>query len=299
MNNWESNYKDYLENQKHYSVLTIESYLKEIDDFLHYLKIECINIEQINYQVARGYIITLHNRKLSNRSIRHNISVLSGFYKFLQKKSVVISNPFELISLPKMEKKNPDFLYYDEFKKLIEVLEDKNDALSIRNRALIELLYATGIRVFEAVNIHINDINFHQDVILIKGKGSKYRYVPFNLVCRQSLIEYIEDARQELLKEKKETFLFINHLGNPLTERGVRDILKRVSISSSLNKQVYPHMLRHTFATHLLNEGADLRIVQELMGHSSLSATQIYTHVTTDRLKAVYLKAHPRKKNKN
>lgn len=294
MDNWINLYKQYLTNQKHYSDLTIKSYIYEIKEFELYLVVEDIKFDEIKYTNVRNYISSLHEKSIKNISIRHHLSVLRTFYRYLQDNGLVQTNPFELVSQPKVIQRIPDFLYYDEFETLVDSIEG-NTALDIRNRMIIELMYATGIRVFEAVNIKLEDINFDQNVIYIKGKGSKFRYVAFNHICEFYIKEYLQDSRKELMTNKNEhSYLFVNRLGDPITTRGVSDMLARVSLKSPLNKKVHPHMLRHSFATHLLDNGADLRIVQEMMGHASLSSTQIYTHVTTEKLQNTYNQAHPR-----
>ncbi len=296
MNNWIKSYQQYLEYQKRYSSHTIQSYLYEIMQFDDFLKKEQIAFDEIQYSIVRLYIIELHSNQMKNVTIRHRISVLRSFYHYLQQNKVMDWNPFELIVQPKTIKKIPDFLHYEEFEILVNSIQ-LDSPLDYRNRMILELLYATGIRVFEAVNIKLEDIDFDNCLILIKGKGNKQRYVVFNPICEYAIMEYLSEARNQLVKsQNKHTYLLVNHLGMPITTRGVRDILKRVSSSSPLNKPLHPHMLRHSFATGLIGEGADLRFVQEMMGHASLSSTQIYTHITTKQLKKIYQNSHPRQK---
>lgn len=300
MNNWIKQYIDYLKNLKQYSEDTILSYQKELQDFALFFKQSGLaSYNEINYSIVRGYIVTLHDRHLSNVTIRHHISVLRSFFRYLLENEIVENNPFELVSLPKTEKRIPDFLYYDEFEMLVESIDTTN-ALGKRNRMIFELLYASGMRVGEIITIKLEDIDFDQGLIMVVGKGLKTRYVPFNPICQQYIVEYIEDSRLELMTKYQEEhhYLLVNQYGRPMTERGVYDIIKRVSKQSPLQKQVHPHMLRHTFATHLLDQGADIRIVQEMLGHANLASTQIYTHVTMDKLKKTYLNAHPMAQDK-
>lgn len=300
MNNWIKQYIDYLKNLKQYSEDTILSYQKELQDFALFFKQSGLaSYNEINYSIVRGYIVTLHDRHLSNVTIRHHISVLRSFFRYLLENEIVENNPFELVSLPKTEKRIPDFLYYDEFEMLVESIDTTN-ALGKRNRMIFELLYASGMRVGEVITIKLEDIDFDQGLIMVVGKGSKTRYVPFNPICQQYIVEYIEDSRLELMTKYQEEhhYLLVNQYGRSMTERGVYDIIQRVSKQSPLQKQVHPHMLRHTFATHLLDQGADIRIVQEMLGHANLASTQIYTHVTMDKLKKTYLNAHPMAQDK-
>lgn len=203
------------------------------------------------------------------------------------------------ISLPKSEKKLPSFLYQEELEKLFHV-SDMTTPLGQRNQALLELLYATGIRVGECVKIRVSDIDFDIGTVFVTGKGNKERYVPFGSFAATALKTYIEDGRNSLLEktESQTNCLFLNVRGQPLTDRGIRFILNKMVEKTSLTVNIYPHKLRHTFATHMLNAGADLRTVQELLGHEHLSTTQIYTHVTKDYLRHVYMNSHPRAKKK-
>ncbi len=295
MKEWVNHYLNYLKNLKQYSGLTIKTYSTELEQFNFYCKKETFDqYNQIQYPHVRGYIVHLHDQQLSNLSIRHHISVLRSFFAYLLENEVVETNPFTLVSQPKTTKKMPDFLYYDEFEMLVDSI-DLTTPLGRRNQMIIELMYATGLRVSEAVNLKLTDIDFHQDLLVVKGKGGKTRYVPFNPICEQYVKAYIEDTRKELMDKSHEdhSYLFVNQYGRKITERGVYDILEKVSLNSPLKKKVHPHMLRHTFATHLLNEGADIRVVQEMMGHADLSSTQIYTHVTMDKLKKTYMSTHP------
>lgn len=204
-------------------------------------------------------------------------------------------NPFALASLPKKELSIPKFLYAEELEELFEV-SDTETPLGQRNQALLELMYATGIRVSECVNLQLTDIDFAVGTILVMGKGKKQRYIPFGSYAQDALITYIENGRKQLAEKTEEQshMVFLNAKGTPLTSRGVRYVLNELIKKASLTMRISPHILRHTFATHMLDEGADLRTVQELLGHENLSTTQIYTHVSKERLRSVYMKHHPR-----
>ena len=206
---------------------------------------------------------------------------------------IVKSNVFSLVSGPKKSKKLPRYFEYNELEELFKVPDDS--PLGQRDLLLLEMLYATGCRVGELVSIKVNDIDFGRKNILILGKGNKERYVTYGEYCEDALKKYLNDGYLSLNKNKIEE-LFINNNGGPLTERGVRYILDKLIKQTSINKSISPHMIRHSFATHLLNEGCDLLTVQKLLGHESIKATQIYTHVTTDRLKEVYYHSFPRAK---
>ena len=235
--------------------------------------------------------------KNNNSSIDRKLSSLRGFYKYLCKNNYVSNNIFNLISGPKKAKKLPRYFEYNELEELFDSIDIK-DAKGQRNLLILEMLYATGIRVGELVNIKINDINRSDRSILILGKGNKERIVSYGDYCEDILVKYLKDGRVDFNK-KNSDYLFLNHLGEKLTERGVRYILNEVIKNTSLTKSISPHMIRHSFATHLLNEGCDLIAVQKLLGHESISATQVYTHVSTDRLKEVYYNSFPRARKKD
>lgn len=286
-------YLEYLTVQKNYSDYTISSYHNDITDFYTFCKENSIFYLDITYSESKKYLMYLYEeKKEKSTSVSRKISSIRSFYRYLNNQNVVKSNPFQLLNLPKKEKKLPRYFEYNELLDLFEV-PDINTPLGKRNRLILEMLYATGVRVGELVNIKVSDINLNDKKITILGKGNKERIVYYNDVTSKYLKKYLSEARIKLNINKSD-YLFLNYRGGKLTTRGVQDVLNKIITKTSLNKKISPHMLRHSFATHLLNEGCDLLSVQQLLGHSSLSATSIYTHVTTDRMKEVYFKTHPR-----
>lgn len=287
---------EYMQIEKNASPNTLKHYQKDLETFSSFLKSEGeLQLDQVDHQVVRLFLTSLYDRKLSRRSVSRTISSLRSFYKYLEREGYVNTNPFINLKLPKTDQPIPSFLYEEELKPLFEV-NDLNDPLGQRNQALIEILYATGIRVSECQGLHISDIDFSIGTLLVTGKGRKERYVPFGSFAEIALKRYIVDGRQKLLTKTNNPSdsVFLNARGNPLTDRGIRLILNKIVEQAALTVKIHPHKLRHTFATHMLNEGADLRTVQELLGHDNLSSTQIYTHVTKDRLRSVYMESHPR-----
>lgn len=287
-----NSFLDYLTYEKKYSEYTVENYGKDLDDFKKYISEKKINYKNMNYTEVSAYLIHLSNMNYSPSSINRHLSSIRSFYTYMLNNKKVSSSPFKLIHGPKKEKKLPNYLKYQEFVDLVESCDET--PLGVRNRMILELLFATGVRVSEAVNIKIEDINFKDREIKVFGKGKKVRIVYFNKVCQSVMSNYVLNARQELLKGKRSDYLLINHLGNKLTTRGVEDIIDRLIKNSSVKHKISPHTLRHTFATLLLNEGMDIREVQELLGHARLSTTSIYTHVSNEELRRVYLQNHPR-----
>ena len=233
-------------------------------------------------------------KKDNNSSIDRKLSAIRGFYKYLANNKVVKNNVFSLVSGPKKSKRLPRFFEYNELEELFDAC-DLGTSLGQRDRLLLEMLYATGVRVSELVNIKVSDIDEGGHSILVLGKGNKERYVTYGDYCSEILDLYLSDGYLKL-NTNKSCYLFLNNNGGNLTDRGVRYILDRIIKHTSIQKNISPHMIRHSFATHLLNEGADLLSVQKLLGHESIKATQIYTHVTTDRLKEVYFRSFPRAK---
>lgn len=276
--------------QKNSSPHTIEAYHTDLLEFELFLKQEEIGIVQVDYKVIRNYLAFLYSKNYAKTTIARHISALRSFYQYLLKQGKIIKNPMKLISNPKMDQKLPKFLYYEELESIFEI-PDQTTPLGIRDALILELLYSTGVRVSELVSIQVCDIEDHK--IKVMGKGKKERYVLYGEVLAE-LYERYRKVRPLLLKEKNHDFLLVNHLGNPLQAGGVRLILNKIIQKGALKYHISPHMLRHTFATHMLDSGADLKSVQELLGHENLSTTQIYTHVSNEKLRKVYLDAHPR-----
>lgn len=291
MKKYLEDFYDYLLN-KGYSENTIISYKKDLNQFVLYCK--NINIKSIDYDYIRKYLILLHNKNYTAKSISRHISSLKSFFKYLTKNDIIKKNPMLLISNPKLQKKLPNYINYNDLEVLFKV-SDQNDTLGLRNALILELLYSTGIRVSELVNIKLEHIDFNNNRILILGKGNKERYVLYGSVCEKLLRKYLNESRTILNKNNCE-YLLLNKFGNKITDRAIRMIIDDIVKKSSLKLNVSPHTLRHTFATHLLNEGADLKIVQELLGHENISTTGIYTHVSNEHLRKVYLESHPRAK---
>ncbi|MBO5095330.1 MAG: tyrosine recombinase [Bacilli bacterium] len=281
----------YLEN-KQYSIHTINSYKKDLNQFSYFCK--DTNIKDIDYKFIRKYLSFLYEKKYSSRSINRHISSLKSFFKYLNKVDIKKENPMLLVSGAKQEKKLPNYINYNDLEVLFTI-PDQSDILGLRNALILELLYSLGVRVSELVNIKLSDIDFSNKRILIKGKGSKERIVLYGKVCEELLNKYINTSRKELLKQDND-YLLLNKFGNKITDRAIRMIIEDIVKKSSLKLKISPHTLRHTFATHLLNEGADLKTVQQLLGHSSISTTGIYTHVSNERLRKTYLDSHPRAK---
>lgn len=290
-----NDYLEYLKFQKNYSDYTVKSYGVDIEEFLEYLETECLKFKDVEYEDLRFYLMYLKDEKKDNNtSINRKLSALRGFYKYLANEGIIKSNVFSLVSGPKKSKKLPRYFEYNELEELFNI-PDKRLPLGQRDLLLLELLYATGVRVGELVNIKVGDIDLGQRNILILGKGNKERYVTYGDYCEEALKLYLSDGYLSLNVQNSD-FLFLNNNGGVLTERGVRYILDQIIKKTGISKSISPHMIRHSFATHLLNEGCDLLTVQKLLGHESIKATQIYTHVSTDRLKEVYYHSFPRAK---
>lgn len=290
-----NDYLDYLKYQKNYSDYTIESYKHDIIEYLEYINSEGLEFKSIEYSDIRFYLMYLKDtKKDDNTSINRKLSSLRGFYKYLANEKIVKSNVFSLVNGPKKSKKLPRYFEYNELEELFDV-PDTRTPLGQRDSLILEMLYATGVRVGELVNIKVSDIDLGRRNIIILGKGNKERFVTYGEYCEDILKTYLNTGRVSL-NVKQSDYLFLNNNGGQLTDRGVRFILDKLIQKTSLNKNISPHMIRHSFATHLLNEGCDLLTVQKLLGHESIKATQIYTHVTTDRLKEVYFNSFPRAK---
>lgn len=284
-------YLEYISYQKKYSENTIIGYEEDLEFFKKYTEERKINFLKVDYEVIRKFYNYMDSLKFSKNTISRKVSSLRSFYKYLARNSYISYNPFSLTKGPKKDKLLPKFLYYNELEELFNACNLDN-LYGIRDRLILEMLYATGMRVGELENVKIKDINLYDNSIKILGKGNKERIVYFGEYAREILDLYLSK------RNDTSEYLFINNHKKRLTARGISYILNKIIDKTSLNTKISPHMIRHSFATHMLNEGCDLLTVQELLGHESLRATQVYTHVTNDRLKDVYLKAHPRNKER-
>jgi integrase/recombinase XerC len=285
----------YLKNEKRYPENTISSYQKDLDNYYGFIKLKSINYKLITKDEIRSYLKYLDELSYSKTTISRILSTLRHFYQFLMIENVVTINMFKLIKNPKKDKKLPNFLQSDELQKIFDSIELETP-LGIRNRLIVELLYASGLRVSELASLTLDSINIDSKEIRVLGKGSKERIVFFGDYAKKYLELYLSDSRPLLLNNIKTNILLLNNNGDALSTRGIQLVIDNVVRDASLKHNISPHVLRHTFATDLLNNGADLKSVQELLGHSSLSTTQIYTHITNERLRNVYLKTFPRQR---
>lgn len=290
-------FTNYLQSERHYSEHTLTSYLTDIDSLIHFLDNEQFGtLMTVSPRIARFYTATLHEH-YTPKSIARKTSSIRSLYAFLVGDEILTENPFTSIELPKQEKKLPRFIYPEEIEILFDSI-DTSTVLGRRNYLILEFLYGTGVRVNELCNIKLNDIDYFQNLVLIHGKGMKDRYVPLHNRLIDEITDYVLTTRKDLLKKQESKYLFLNFRGSNITTRGVRMVINKIITDSGENLKISPHTLRHTFATHLLNNGADLRSVQELLGHAHLSSTQIYTKVSKETLKESYMNAHPRAKKK-
>ena len=288
-------YLSYLKYQKAYSDNTVNSYKEDIVEYLDYCDNNKLNYLNIKYEDTRDYLKYLKdNKKDNNSSINRKLSAIRSFYKYLNSNNIIDNNVFLLINGLKKSKKLPRYFEYNELEELFSSISISTPK-GQRDLLILEMLYATGVRVSELINIKVNDINKSTKKIIILGKGNKERFVLYGDYCEEILDRYLSDGRGKF-NTKNSDYLFLNNRGEKLTDRGVRYILDELIKKTSITKKISPHMIRHSFATHLLNEGCDLLSVQKLLGHESISATQVYTHVSTDRLKEVYYKNFPRAK---
>ncbi len=320
MNKPESEFLNYLEKERKYSALTIRNYQLDIEKFLDFLLNEGCLMDDVDQMIIRNFLTDELNNGISKRSCKRRISSLRHFYSFMVNRKYVKDNPFVIVSSPKADKKYPQVLYDDQVKKILDANLERTDYLAPRDNAILFILYFCGLRVAELVGIKIPDIDFRNRIIRVMGKGSKERLVPFTEECKAVIKKYIDVLRPELLEkfkakaEIKEAIrrldnidkglpieikngansLFFNEKGGVLTTRGVEYILDQIEEKTGNYVGLHPHVLRHSFATHLLENGADIRVIQELLGHSSINATQVYTHVSAEAMKQTYIDAFPR-----
>lgn len=283
-----SDFIEYLIIDKKYSENTVKSYHNDLKKFENFNKKQINNITDND---IKNYIKFLNKEKNDTKTISHNISTLRSFYKFLLIEKKVNKNPMEYIELPKTKKSLPKTLSIEEIDKLLDI--KLKDAFSYRNKAMLELMYSSGLRVSELVNVNIHDIDTSNCLIRIMGKGSKERIVPLGDYAIKYIELYLREYREKLVKRELNDYLFLNNHGKKMTRQGFFKILKQLAKEKGIKTEFSPHTLRHSFATHLLNGGADLRSIQEMLGHSDISTTQIYTHVSKEKLKENYNNFHP------
>ncbi len=282
---------DYITIEKKYSNYTETNYQIDLDKYENYLNAHKLNYLKVKYKDISDYIINLKKENYKSTSINRMISTLKSFYSYLEKNKKINNNPFDMVSSMKTEKRLPNYFKYDEFNTMLDVIPDT--PLGIRNRLILEMLLATGMRVSELSNLKLNDININDREIRVLGKGQKVRLVFFGEYSSKSLDNYLNNSRNILLDGKDSEYLLINNKGDKLTDRGIRLIVDNIVKASCIKSKVSPHTFRHTFASLMLNEGCDIKSVQELLGHVSLSTTGIYTHLTNEEVRREYLKAHP------
>lgn len=295
-----NDFKYYLKNEKGLSENTTYSYIKDITLYSNYLekRFDITNVKKIEKNHIKAYLKYLkQTKKLSQSSISRKLTSIKQFHKFLKLEDIVKIDESTYIELLKIDKKLPSVLSIEEVDLLLDSLK-MDTPLNIRNKTMVEVLYATGVRISELINIKINDIHINQGYIKIIGKGNKERIVPLSDESIKLLKLYITDSRVKLSKEYN-NYLFLNYDGNKMTRQGFWKILKKLVSEAGITKDISPHTIRHSFASHLLENGLDLRYVQELLGHEDIKTTQIYTHINNQKLKQTYLNAHPRAKHKS
>ena len=294
MEEYITKFSNYLKGEKNVSPHTRKSYSADLNDFLNFLKKEKIplKVKYIDHLTIRRFLASLQRRGLSHTTMARKLATLRSFFRFLCREEYLEINPALGTRTPKIARKLPKFLDLKEVFALLESPDEKH-ILGLRDRAILELLYATGMRVSELVGLNVNDVDLLGGVAKVWGKGGKERLAPFGTEATRALHNYLM-RRETLHPGEGERGLFLNKSGAQISARSIRRLLDKHIKKASLSQKISPHTLRHSFATHLLDAGADLRSIQELLGHASLSTTQVYTHLTTERLKRIYDKAHPR-----
>ena len=292
-------YINYLEAERNVSPYTVRNYTTDLLHFFQFLKAKGVDsLKEVDKHILRDYLSYVMEQGFVKASIARKLSAIRSFYRYLLREEIISTNPVATASSPKLDKRLPSFLTIGEVERLLEA-PDSSKPQGQRDRALMELLYASGLRVSELVNLNLEQINLDSGEIRVRGKGDKERMVLMGKPAARALSDYLSQGRLKLLGKKGTSALLLNPDGGRLSERRVQRILGKYANIAGIEKRVHPHMLRHTFATHLLDGGADLRVVQELLGHASLSSTQIYTHVTQSQARKVYLSAHPMARKKD
>lgn len=291
---------DYLKFNLNYTEQTIKSYHQDITSFYNFIFAQGVDIAEVDTQIIRNYLSTELEKGNTKVTCCRRIAALRHYFDFLLARGYVNENSFLYIDAPKKEIRYPEVLYLEQVEQLFELNKKRQDEYALRDQAIIELLYASGVRVSELVSIKLSHIDMRNRTIRVFGKGRKERLVMFSKSCQQTLMDYLKNSRDNILEKNKTDFnvdyLFLNSLGKKLTTRGVEYILDEIQNKCGLPLGLHPHKLRHTFATHLLEGGADLRVIQELLGHASINTTQVYTHISEEAMKYQFNASHPRAK---
>lgn len=293
-----SEFQDYLLNVRRYSSNTVSSYSFDICDFTKFIRGLGKIFKDIKVDDVKSWILDLTERQIGKRSIKRKMSSLKSFYAWMYLQKKVDSDPFEYVHSPKATHALPDFFSEKEIDSLLAANEKRTDKLKDRDQALLMLMFASGLRASEVVNLTFNQVDFDNRIMKVSGKGNKDRLVPFTTSAKEAMLNYINGLRKDLLKEDTK-YIFLNSKGNKMTVRGLEYILDEIEAKTGLYGKIHPHMLRHSFATKMLNRGADLRTIQELLGHSSIETTSIYTHVAYENMKETYEKTFPRAKKED
>ena len=284
-----NSYESYLVIDKKYSKNTIMSYMKDLKKYNNFLDKK--NILNINQKDIIDFITYEKKQKKSDRTINHDLIVIKNFYKYLEKENIIKINPATNIDLPKLKKTIPRILSVEDVDKLLDIkLDSKYD---YRNKAILELLYSSGLRISELTNLKVQDLDLLENIVRVSGKGSKERIVPIGDYATKYLNIYINTYRKELIKKEATDYLFLNSRGSSISRQALFKIIKNLIKEKGIKVDVSPHTLRHSFASHMLENGADLRSIQELLGHSDISTTQIYTHISNKVIKDNYKESHP------
>jgi len=286
----------YIQFEKRFSPNTITAYKKDLSQFSEFIQseYEVNNIINVNYQMIRSWIVHLIDESVSTTTINRKLSTLKSFFKYLLRENIILENPMVKIISPKSNKKLPEFVGNDNMESLFEDIKFDDGFVGRRDKLIVEMLYFTGMRLSELINLKDIDIDLHYQQIKVLGKRNKERIIPFSIVLQESIEEYLKIRKKDIIQVEQNQYFFVTQKGKKVYEKLVyRTVNSYLSKVSTLRKKS-PHVLRHTFATHMLNNGADLNAIKELLGHANLAATQIYTHNTIDQLKSIYKQAHPR-----
>jgi len=294
MNGLLKSFLEYLSVEKGLAKNTIEAYKRDLTSYFYYLRTKNIlNINCVNTTTIVSYLLLMQKSGKASSSISRACAAIKSFYQFLFKENMIKEDPSVNLDAPKLEHRLPKVLTIQEVEKLLSQ-PDMTNLLGIRDRSILELLYSTGIRVSELTSINIDNVNLEAGFLRCIGKGSKERIIPVGAITLNYLRQYMSYARKQLLNGKESKILFLNRQGKTMTRQGIWKLIKKYSKQAGISKKITPHTLRHSFATHLLENGADLRAVQEMLGHADISTTQIYTHLTRNKIKQVYDNTHPR-----